>query len=195
MEVVLTAMEKIIPYIRNPRKNDAGIEKVASSIKEFGWQQPIVVDKEMVIVVGHTRYMAAKKLGLEEAPVSIAESLNPQQIKAYRIADNKTAEFSEWDNDQLVLEIEELQTENYDVFLTGFNASELDDINTESSIFDDLEKDGIGFEDSLQGEGSLKTIGFTFVTEEYNETMAPFIKKHGKEMLSDFLMDRCKEGV
>ena len=128
MNIEMVDIKTIIPYVRNPRKNDEAVDKVAGSIQEFGWKQPIVVDKDNVIVVGHTRYLAAQKLGIEEVPILVADELNPQQIKAYRIADNKTAEFSTWDNEQLVLEIQELQNDSYDVLKTGFEQEEIDNL-------------------------------------------------------------------
>jgi len=133
MLVEMCAVDKIIPYARNPRKNDRAIPMVKASIKEFGFQQPIVVDKEYVIVVGHTRYEAAKQLGYPEVPVTIAKNLTPQQIKAYRIADNKTADFSSFDNDLLILEIQELQDANYEIENTAFSAGELEDLLLEIS--------------------------------------------------------------
>ena len=94
MNVEQWGIDKVIPYARNPRKNDPAVKHVTASIKEFGFQQPIVVDKEGVIVVGHTRLKAAQQLGMTEVPVTVAYKLTPQQAKAYRIADNKTAEHS-----------------------------------------------------------------------------------------------------
>src|SRR5688500_16657726 len=95
----------IIPYDNNPRLNDAAVDAVAESIKQFGFRQPIVVDEHGVIVVGHTRYKAALKLGLETVPVHVAVGLTPAQLKAYRIADNQTARLSEWDYDRLPIEL------------------------------------------------------------------------------------------
>lgn len=87
----------IRPYERNPRRNDDAVEYVANSIREFGFRQPIVVDKDMTIIVGHTRWKAAKKLGLKKVPVLVADDLTPEQVKAYRIADNSVGESSTWD--------------------------------------------------------------------------------------------------
>jgi len=127
MKVQDLALDTLIPYARNPRKNDGAVDKVAASIKEFGWRSPIVVDEEMVILAGHTRYKAAKKLGLTEAPVHIAEGLTDAQKKAYRIADNRVAEEAEWDYDFLKIELADLEgLEN----LTGFDAEELNKILT-----------------------------------------------------------------
>lgn len=97
MEVKNVSIDSIKPYKNNPRDNEAGVDAVANSIKEFNWQQPIVVDKDNVIIVGHTRYKAAKKLGMDKVPVVVADNLSPEQVKAYRLADNKTGELTDWD--------------------------------------------------------------------------------------------------
>lgn len=117
---------KVVPYIRNPRKN-AGIPvaKVKASLKEFGWRQPIVVDSEGVIIVGHTRYQAALELGMTEIPVHVAEGLTAAQVKAYRIADNKTGDFAEWDFDLLKLEFADLQELDFGLDLTGFDEADI----------------------------------------------------------------------
>ena len=116
----------IIPYDKNPRLNDGAVEAVANSIKEFGWRAPIVVDKDMVIICGHTRLKAAIQLGLEEVPVHIADNLTPEQVQAYRIADNRTGEIAEWDYSLLPVELKELQDSDFDLSLLGFDADELD---------------------------------------------------------------------
>jgi len=125
LKIVLVHPSKVVPYARNPRKNQAAIVKVAASIKEFGFRQPIVVDSEMVIVVGHTRYLAALQLGMEKIPVHVAEGLSPEQIKAYRIMDNRSHEASEWDDPLLAIELTELQDADFDMDLTGFDEDEL----------------------------------------------------------------------
>lgn len=109
MKVVDVPVSDLIPYARNPRKNDASVDSVAASIKEFGFKQPIVVDKDRVVVAGHTRLKAAQKLGLDTVPVVFADDLTPEQIKAYRILDNKVGEKSEWDAELLQLELSEIQ--------------------------------------------------------------------------------------
>jgi ParB-like chromosome segregation protein Spo0J len=116
---------RIRPYDNNPRLNDAAVDAVAASIKEFGFRQPIVVDEEGVIIVGHTRYKAALKLGLETVPVHVAKGLTPAQAKAYRIADNQTASMSHWDDDKLPLELMALQEMGFNLELTGFSGDEL----------------------------------------------------------------------
>jgi ParB-like chromosome segregation protein Spo0J len=116
---------EIKPYTNNPRLNDAAVEAVAASIREFGWRVPIVCDEAMVIVAGHTRYKAALKLGLAAIPVHVARGLTPAQVKAYRIADNQTATLSGWHDELLVKELAALQELDFDLELTGFSADDL----------------------------------------------------------------------
>jgi DNA modification methylase len=123
-------IKDINPYEKNPRNNKNAIDKVAASIKEFGFKQPIVVDKDMTIIVGHTRYKAAEKLGLAEVPVLIANDLSDEQVKAYRLADNKTGEFAEWDIDLLAGELKGLKEFNFDMKPFGFE-------NTQEEIIED----------------------------------------------------------
>ncbi len=134
LKVETWAVEKVVPYARNPRKN-AGIPvaKVKASLKEFGWRQPIVVDSEGVIIVGHTRYQAALELGMTEIPVHAAEGLTAAQVKAYRIADNKTGGFAEWDLDLLKLEFADLQELDFGLDLTGFDDDAIDGIMVDST--------------------------------------------------------------
>lgn len=108
MKVQNVSIDSIKPYENNPRDNDGGVDAVANSIKEFGWQQPIVVDKDSVIIVGHTRYKAANKLGMKEVPIVVADKLTPQQVKAYRLADNKTGELADWDTSLLDDELDDI---------------------------------------------------------------------------------------
>ncbi len=115
----------IKPYPGNPRQNEAAVDAVAASIREFGFRQPIVVDEEGVIVVGHTRYKAAVKLGLEKVPVHVARGLTPEQVRAYRIADNKTADLAAWDLDLLPEELAALKADDFDLSLLGFSEEEL----------------------------------------------------------------------
>ena len=125
MLVEMRPIGSVRPYFNKPRINDAAVAAVAASIREFGFRQPLVVDEDGVIVVGHTRYKAALLLGLTEVPVHVARGLSPAQLKAYRIADNKTATLSQWDDDKLPLELAELQGMDFDLNLTGFSAEEL----------------------------------------------------------------------
>src|SRR5262249_26632458 len=109
MKIALRKLADIRPYENNPRLNEDAVEAVAASIRQFGCRQPIVLDVHGVIVVGHTRYKAAQKLGLEKVPVHVAKDLTPEQIKAYRIADNKTADLSDWNYELLPIELTELR--------------------------------------------------------------------------------------
>jgi len=125
MKIEQWELGKVKPYDKNPRRNDKAVEAVAKSIKEFGFRQPIVVDKDGVIVVGHTRYKAAQKLGLKTVPVHVAADLTPQQARAYRIADNRTNETAEWDVELLPIELGELRGDGVDLKLLGFTDKEL----------------------------------------------------------------------
>ena len=125
MNITTRKIDEIRPYESNPRINDDAVDAVAASLKEFGFRQPIVVDGDGVIIVGHTRWKAAKKLGLAKVPVHVATDLSPEQIKAYRIADNQTATLAEWDFDLLPVELKDLQGADYDLGLLGFDDKEL----------------------------------------------------------------------
>lgn len=126
MQIKSIETNKILPYINNPRKN-LNVDKVASSIKEFGFQQPIVIDKNNTIIVGHTRFEAAKKLGLKEVPVQVAD-LTETQAKAYRIADNRLNEDASWDTKLLNLEFNDLLSKEYNLDLLGFTNDEVDNL-------------------------------------------------------------------
>lgn len=131
LKIIYKKTEDLIPYINNPRNNDGAVDKVASSIKNFGFKVPIVVDGDNEIIAGHTRLKAAKKLGMDEVPCIVADDLNDGQIKAFRLADNRVAEFAEWDMELLESELEELK--DYDL---GF---EFDDMGMDFSDLEGLE--------------------------------------------------------
>lgn len=118
MNIQLFSLSELKPYEKNPRNNEKAIDKVAESIKQFGFKVPIVIDKDNVIVTGHTRFYASKQLKLEKVPCIIADDLTDKQIKAYRLADNKVAEFSEWDFDLLEEELNAL--DDWDLSEFGF---------------------------------------------------------------------------
>lgn len=125
MNIIDMNVEELIPYKNNPRKNDDAVEKVALSISAFGFKVPIVIDSNNVIVTGHTRLKAAKKLGITKVPCIKADDLTDEQIKAFRLADNKVAEFSQWDEEKLMKELEGL--EEVDMSLYGFDFPEDDE--------------------------------------------------------------------
>ena len=143
MKIELRKLSDIKPYPGNPRQNDAAVDAVAASIKEFGFRQPIVVDIDGVIICGHTRYKAALKLGLEKVPVHVAKDLSPEKIRAYRIADNKTADLSLWDYELLPIELSALQGMDFDLELLGFSQDEL------AKIFDPGVKEGLTDPDNV----------------------------------------------
>tara|TARA_R100000654_G_scaffold58182_1_gene84822 strand:+ start:84 stop:1274 length:1191 start_codon:yes stop_codon:yes gene_type:complete len=143
MKIEIADITSIKPYENNPRKlSETAIEKVAMSLKEYGFRQPIVVDKKRVIVAGHTRYRASKKLGLKKIPISVIDNLSNEQINAYRIADNRTAEESEWDSELLKMEIKELEAKDFKLDLLGFNEDQINDL-----LFE--EKQGLTDEDEV----------------------------------------------
>ncbi|WP_372723888.1 DNA modification methylase [Novipirellula sp.] len=125
MQVEIWSLDRIKPYESNPRINDDAVADVVQSINEFGFRQPIVVDTDGVIIVGHTRFKAAKFLNLAEVPVHVAKDMEPESVRAYRIADNRTGENAEWDYNLLPLEISALQDSGFDCELLGFDSDEL----------------------------------------------------------------------
>ncbi len=125
MSVELRPLDAVRPYANNPRQNDDAVEAVAESIRRFGFRQPIVVDADGVIVAGHTRFRAAQRLGLATVPVHVATDLTPDEVRAYRLADNKTAELASWDDAMLAIELEALRSTDIDWTLLGFDEEEL----------------------------------------------------------------------
>lgn len=183
MKIELMPLDQVVPYARNPRINAHAVDKVASSIKEFGFRQPIVVDAEHVIVVGHVRYEAAKRLGLKKVPVHIAAELTPEQIKAYRITDNRVGEESEWDKALLQLEIVELEEAAFSAELLGFNDEELRDIK---AAVDGLLEDGFGDDenDDIEEADTTARIGaysFPIEREQYLEWLEGIKQSAGFE--------------
>lgn len=136
MQIEYIEIDKVIPYANNPRNNDGeAVDRVAASIKEYGFKNPIIIDKDNVIVAGHTRLKAAKKLDLAEVPIIRADDLTPAQIKAFRLAENRVSEYATWNNELLTIELEGLQELDFDLDLTGFEGWELD--NLLNSVSDD----------------------------------------------------------
>ena len=128
MKMQMLSVDEIIPYENNPRNNQKAVQVVAKSIREFGFRNPVVVDKNNVVIVGHTRLEASKVLGYKEVPVIIADDLSDEQVKAFRIMDNKSSEFAEWDYDKLLADVNDLIEQNYDIDLTGFDEVELSSV-------------------------------------------------------------------
>jgi len=157
MNIKMLKIDDLKPYENNPRKNAGAVDAVANSIKEFGFQQPVVIDKNNIIIAGHTRYFAAKKLKITEIPCVIADDLTEQQIYMYRLADNKTHELSGWDFDLLNAEFEKIF--DFDVSDFGFDEIDLDECNTKFTL-----PEG--------GKSPFTEMTFTFANEQ-----AEFIKK------------------
>ena len=118
-------IDKLIEYARNPRKNDHAVDRVAAAIREFGFRVPVVAKSDGTVVDGHLRLKAAKKLGLTEVPVVLADDMTDLQIKAFRLSVNKMAELAQWDEDMLKIELEELSELGFDLELTGFTDEEI----------------------------------------------------------------------
>lgn len=136
MNIINIELKKIKQYEKNPRKNDEAVGPVAESIKEFGFKCPIILDKDNVIVAGHTRYKAAKQLKLKEVPCIVADDLTEEQIKAFRLADNKVGEIAEWDYNILELELDEIL--NIDMSLFNFDMNSIEDnFDTDFELPDD----------------------------------------------------------
>lgn len=191
MNVIYKKIEEIIPYENNPRNNENAIDKVANSINEFGFKVPLVLDKNNVIITGHTRYLASKKLGLEQVPCIIADDLSKAQIKAYRIADNKVSEFSNWNEDLLKLEFESLIDLNFDLELTGFGDIEImtftEDVEPES--FDDKEFEEY---DDISEEENLKA--HNVIISCFNEEEKEWLKNLFRETRTDVKrLYKCEE--
>lgn len=179
-------------YGNNPRINDNAIKYVTNSIKKFGFLVPIVIDKNNVIVCGHTRYLASKELNLKNVPCIRAESLTDKQVKAFRIADNKIHEKSNWDNDLLKEELTELQDFGFDLEDLGFLNFELDYIlsdNTENFINDLEEND---FKDNnLLNEFFSMTFVFP---KNKEELIKDYVSKNGKEIVVNKIISWAEEG-
>jgi len=205
MKVEQIKIEEILPYDQNPRDNSATVEKVADSIKEFGWQQPIVVDEEKIILAGHTRHLAALSMGLKEVPVLIAKGLTEAQKKAYRIVDNKTSELAEWDKELLKSEFLALQELDFDLNLTGFDLDEIARMSGEDLMQFDEELDEIDesleFND-LDGANAnhVKMLMLYLDTDtepKFKQMCVKIQEKHGIDNLTDAVYmavsNECKD--
>lgn len=154
-------IDRPIPYARNPRRiSDEAVAKVAGSLKEFGWRQPIVVDREGVVVVGHTRLLAARKLGWDTVEVHVAADLTPNEAKAYRLTDNRVGEESIWNDSLLKLELADLRDMGADLQVIGFHDSEIEGYLVERD--DDAPEDFEEFGDDMATEHQCPKCGYKF---------------------------------
>lgn len=176
LEIKYIPIDDIKPYKNNPRLNEEAIPYVMNSIKEFGFKNPIILDKNNVIVAGHTRLESAKKLDMEEVPVIYADDLIEEQVKAFRLADNKVAEKSMWDYTKLDEELENV----LDIDMSMFDF----DINNESYIDDLLENDF-----GNQGDGSkIFSVSFTF-DKTYEDKIINYLKENGKDKIKSLIIE------
>ncbi len=157
MDIIIKNIEQIRPYEKNPRKNNEAVKYVAESIKQFGFKVPIVIDKEGVIVAGHTRYKASLKLGLKEVPCIVADDLTPEQVKAFRLADNKTSEKSEWDFDLLDSELEDILNFNMEDF--GFEFETEDESKEVEEDDFDVDKEFEDIQEPIVKKGEVWKLG------------------------------------
>lgn len=157
MNIVDKRLDELQPYENNPRKNDNAVPYVAESIKKYGFKVPIVIDKDGVIVAGHTRYLASIELGLETVPCIVADDLTEEQVREFRLVDNKTAEFAGWDFSMLNIELQEVDFGDFDFAFPKDSHLDIDD------FFDD------GTDGRVRGEEKFKVV-ITFNNEkERNE--------------------------
>ena len=174
MEIIYKKVGDLIPYEKNPRKNDKAVKYVANSIEEFGFKVPLVIDRDNVVVCGHTRLMATKQLGIEEVPCIVADDLTDEQIKAFRLADNKVSEQAEWDIGLLNEELDDIL--NVDMSDFGFDIFSMDDID---------ELDGYNSEED-EREHFSKT--FVFPIEKKKQIIC-YLKKHQNEIIEQIIKE------
>lgn len=163
MNIIQKAVSELKEYEYNPRNNDGAVQAVADSIEQFGFKVPIIIDSAGIIIAGHTRKKAAERLGLASVPCIVADDLTPEQIKAFRLADNKTGEIAEWDFDLLEKELAELTAFDVDMSLFGFDESLFDsfDIDTalEADEEFDVEKEIAEIDEPITREGDIWVLG------------------------------------
>lgn len=177
-DIIEVAIGDLKPYEKNPRFNEEAIPLVAASIRDFGWQQPIVIDKDGVIVAGHTRYAAALSLKMTHVPCVRASNLTPEQIRAYRLVDNKTNEYATWDNDLLGAETDALPMFDMKQYGFGFNA------DSEQEVLDAFEmKDADDDEKVIEsGKITLK------VPLEHKDKIAQWLRDGGRALTVRFML-------
>jgi len=198
MQIEIIEIDKIFNYEKNPRINNQAVEKVKESIKEFGFRQPIVTDENMVILAGHTRFKASQELNLKSIPVHIAKDLSEAQKKAYRIADNKSNEFSEWDNGLLKSEMIDLAVLNIDMSSTGFDLDEINKLTKnelltfEGEVEEDIELEDMG--DYEQSNIKMIQLFLNTDTEPEFKLMAQKLQeKFGINNITDLILKILKE--
>ena len=165
-------IEKFVEYVRNPRKNDHVVDRIAAAIREFGFRVPMIVKSDGTIVDGHLRLKAAKKIGLTELPVVLADDLTPQQVKAFRLSVNKMAELAEWDEDMLRLELRELGDVGFDLELTGFTEMDLSSCDLPPIVDNSGNDDDRGNRTEPGKRAMVVSIGTMSTLFDYEKTAA-----------------------
>ena len=178
MNIIKMKVEDLIPYINNPRNNENAVDKVASSIAEFGFKNPIIIDKNNVVINGHTRLLASKKLGLKEVPCIVADDLTEARVKAFRIADNKTSEYATWDEELLKIELEQLEEMNFNLECTGFD---MDDIEQMLNLGFDYSEDEFGEDFELPSGDKNPIQQRTFTLHDNQASLIDFAMSEIKE--------------
>jgi len=178
MEVVRKKTSQLIPYFNNPRNNKDAVKYVIKSIKQFGFQNPIIIDKENVVVAGHTRLQAAKELGIKEVPCIVADDISEEQIRAFRIIDNKTAEVAEWDYDKLMQEVDGI--EGIDIHDFGFFSFNKIDSFLDDELSDFYSPDDLQF--------SMYPMSFNLPIEEKTNVKI-WLVQHSNRELSQKLVE------
>lgn len=190
MKIVEKLLTELKPYEKNPRINDAAVGPVAKSIQEFGFKVPIVIDKKGVIIAGHTRYKAAELLGLDKVPCIVADDLTPEKIKAFRLADNKTAELADWDFAMLADELEELDAFDVDFSMVDFGFEDESETRDFGHI-QDLLQGGLKEENVAAGKDSFD-VSFNFPMSEKTVVM-DYINAKSKEYIVNKIIEEAKE--
>ena len=169
--------DELIPYANNPRNNDEAVGYVANSIKEFGFKNPVIIDKDNTVVCGHTRLKAAKKLGIKEVPCIRADDLTEEQIDAFRLADNKTSEIATWNFEKLEIELESISSIDMSEFDfnigEGFNLDDIEEVNGYDVNNDDRE---------------YFTAAFTFPTARKEQIMK-YLREHKQEITEEIIQE------
>ena len=186
MQIVYKKIADLKRYEKNNKKHpEKQLEKIVASIKEYGFKNPVLVDKNNEIIAGHGRTLAAERIGMQEVPCIDCSDLNTKQVKALRLMDNKSADLAEWDFDNIREELEELKLEEFDIDLTGFDMLDLID----TSFIDDLQENV--FVDETKEKSDKFAVTFNFY-KEYEIYIKAYIKEHGKEDLTDKIVSICK---
>lgn len=187
LQIVYKAVDDLIPYVNNARTHsDDQVTQIASSIKEFGFNNPILLDGENGVVAGHGRLLAAKKLKLASVPCIELKHLSESQKRAYILADNRIALNSDWDEELLKVEIEELKVANFDLEVTGFSDEDFENLSRDFGHIDELFENGL--ETNQDGTGTknsdLEVFAKTFLfPNEVKEKLDNFIKQWGEDAI------------